>query len=64
MIELSEFGGKGTCRGRQNPPQAQNVEVFLFIYFHFIFMLARNVGKKNIQAKVYRINSFSIKRKC
>ena len=43
-----------------------NPEMFLvkFIYlFYFIFCLF-NVGNKNIQLKVYRRNSFSIKRKC
>ena len=34
---------------------------YLFIYL-FIFYLF-NVGNKNIQSKVYRRNSFSIKRK-
>ena len=34
----------------------------IFIYFLFIFYLF-NIGKKSIQLKVYRRNSFSIKKK-
>ena len=36
------------------------LKLFLFYFIFYLF----NVGNKNIQLKVYRKNSFFIKRKC
>ena len=43
----------------------QDLDIFRFqnLFIYFIFYLF-NIGNKNTQLKVYRRNSFSIKRKC
>ena len=42
----------------------QRYHIFIIHFIYFILLFFFNVGKKNILLKVYRRNSFSIKRKC
>ena len=55
---------KNSVFGHFSHSGSKGTHIFIIHFIYFILLLFFNVGKKNIPLKVYRRNSFSIKRKC